>query len=81
MCMSGWTGPTCNDEILGSLEGLSIVPLSYKMLSISYLGSKHIYNYLTAVQYTIGKDSLNGRETHIICQNMFLFGEVYYFTK
>jgi len=28
-----------------------------------------IYNYLTAVQYTIGKNFLNGREQHIICQS------------
>jgi len=35
-----------------------------------------ICNYMTVMQYTIGKNSLIGKEWHIICQNIFLFGKV-----
>ena len=35
-----------------------------------------IFNCLTAMQYTVGKNALNGREWDITCHYVFLFGKV-----
>ena len=41
-----------------------------------FLPTFFLYNYLTYMHHTVGKNSSNWREWCIMCWNMFIFGEV-----